>query len=263
MSSNATTGTAAVRSCSASAVAMCHYQKNKAARVSAQKVDPDSSWFWSKMPWSVAKKTVKQRLAHEDLTRAIYLPSFVALGTVDVILDSAAATGATVAVETVGAVFGAGIILSSVIDYSRAETAEDQLDAASDLAWGGQGLLYLTYSATAKRIAVGLGSVGAVTQLYVGARRLRQALADDDRQKMKLGALDLGGGLLWLGWDLCGLGQPLVVGSYVVLMVAREAYASRSGLKRFMQRLGVCAAPTGYNEYSRLLSEDEYELLGI
>ena len=238
MSSNNTMGGASAGYCSASAAAMACHQKHKDARVSTRDVDSGI-----RLSWSAARKAVKRGLAHENATRAIYLPSFVALGTVDVVLGTTAAAGATVALGTVGAVSGAGILLSSGLDYSRAETTEDKLDAANDLAWGGQGVLYLIYSATAKKIAVGLGCLGAVAQLYVGARRIRQSLADGDQQKMKLGVLDLGGGLLWLGWDLGGLGQPLVVGSYVVLMVAREAYASRSGLKRLMQRMGVWTPP--------------------
>jgi hypothetical protein len=39
--------------------------------------------------------------------------------------------------------------------------------------------------------------------------------------------------VLWLGWDLLGWDQPVIVGSYVMLMVGREVYANKQLFSEF------------------------------
>ena len=111
------------------------------------------------------------------------------------------------------------------------------MDAANDLAWGTQGLLYLSSSANSlQTAALGLGIAGALTQTTVGILRIHKGITKGERPLIKLGALDVGGGLLWLGWDLIGWEQPLFIGSYVVLMIAREAYANKEAMYRLRGR---------------------------
>ena len=48
---------------------------------------------------------------------------------------------------------------------------------------------------------------------------------------MKLGALDLGAGILWGALDVVGWSHPVVLGTYVATMVGREAYANKDALR--------------------------------
>jgi len=189
------------------------------------------------------KEALGRALRNRDAPLVIYLPSFMLLGTADVVSGTTIAAGAAGAIGAMGVVGGVGVIAASVLGNSRAKTSEDKLDAASDFAWGAQGLFYLVSSKVTMQAALGLGLIGGLTQTYVGARRIWQALKDRNQEKLRLGALDICGGLLWLGWDVLGFSQPLVVGSYVVLMVAREVYASRQDLARLGRRLLASPAP--------------------
>ncbi len=46
---------------------------------------------------------------------------------------------------------------------------------------------------------------------------VKRGVERHDGAMIKLGALDMSGGLLWLGWDLVGWQQPLFIASYMVL----------------------------------------------
>ena len=165
----------------------------------------------------------------------VWLPSFVSLGAADVASLSHSASPVLKGLEVVGAVGGAGLIATSLRDLNNAKTVEQKLDASSDFAWGAQGLLYLSSMPAATVVAVGLGVAGAAAQTVVGLRRIKNGVVLRDRSMTTLGALDVGGGLLWLGWDLLGWEQPLIVGSYVLLMIGREAYANKEAVLEIVQ----------------------------
>jgi hypothetical protein len=179
-------------------------------------------------------------------TRSVWLPSFMALGSADVALASHTLTRSTLGLEVVGAAGGAGLMAVSALNLWRARTSEEVLDAAADLAWGVQGFSYVTGAARVASLTTGMGFVGAAARISVGALRIRRGARMGDMQAMKLGTLDVGAGILWAALDVAGLGHPLVLGSYVVMMVGREAYAHRDALRKalvlFPQRL---LQPTG------------------
>ena len=157
----------------------------------------------------------------------VWWPSFLTLGVADVASLSHSTSPFLRGLELVGAVGGAGLIATSIRDMKHAKTNEQKMDAVGDFAWGTQGLLYLSSSPGAMIAAVGLGVAGAAVQTGVGLKRITDGIRQGDSTMATLGALDLGGGLLWLGWDLLGWDQPAIVGTYVVLMVGREAYANK------------------------------------
>ena len=165
----------------------------------------------------------------------VYLPSFVSLGAADVASVSARTSPALMGLNVLGVAGGAGLLVTSLADLRKAKTVEQLFDAVGDLAWGAQGLLTLAASSRAATAAVGLGIVGAAAQTAVGLQRIKTGIVRGDRSVATLGALDLGGGLLWLGWEVLGWDQPLFVGSYVVLMVGREAYANREVVIKFLR----------------------------
>jgi hypothetical protein len=172
----------------------------------------------------------------------VWLPSFVSLGAADVASVSAGPTPALMGLKVLGVAGGAGLLVTSLADLKKAKTVEQLLDAAGDLAWGAQGLLTLASSPRAAVAAVGLGIVGAAAQTAAGVQRIRTGIVRGDRSVATLGVLDLGGGLLWLGWEILGWDQPLFVGSYVVLMVGREAYANRKVVIEFLRSLQADAS---------------------
>jgi hypothetical protein len=180
-----------------------------------------------------------QRVVDEALKRnttgRIWLPSFSALGATDVAVSANAALSSTKglgAIGAVGAVGGAGLIISSTLDLMRAGSAEEVLDASGDLAWGAQGLSYLSASPAVATVTTGLGFVGAVVQMSAGVLRIQRGIRLRNTHELKLGTLDVGGGILWAALDVAAWGNPLVLGSYVVLMVGREAYANKNALRK-------------------------------
>ena len=163
--------------------------------------------------------------------------SFTTLGAADVLSAVSTTAPALMGAAIMGSAAGAGLIAISANDLRKATTIEQKLDSGNDLLWGAQGLLYVTSSSSMAAATIGLGVVGATLQTAVGLRRIKHGLASGNRVTAKLGALDVGGGLLWLGWDLLNFVQPIFVGSYVVLMVGREVYANKESVKSVMNNL--------------------------
>jgi hypothetical protein len=183
---------------------------------------------------------------HKASNRSIWLPSFLALGSADVAIASRLSR-TTVGLEAVGAAGGAGLVAVSTMNLWRARTSEERLDAVADFAWGVQGFTYITGAARVASVTAGMGFVGAAARMSVGALRIWTGIRERDTQAVKLGTLDLGAGTLWAALDVAGLGHPLVLGSYVVMMVGREAYANRDALRKavagFPQRLAQLTSP--------------------
>jgi len=195
----------------------------------------DAAWLGARLRNA---RTKLERISNGGIsTNAVWLPSFVALGAADVALASRSMSRALPGLEILGAAGAVGLVAASARDLGKAHTLEQRLDAAGDLLWGAQGLLYLTSSRGAAKAAVGFGLLGALAQTAAGVLRVEHGIRRRDGQMLKLGALDVGGGLLWMGWDVAGWGQPLFVASYVVLMVGREAYANKEALARLGRRL--------------------------
>jgi hypothetical protein len=174
-------------------------------------------------------------------TRGVWLPSFLALGWADVAIASRLSR-TTVGLEAVGAVGGAGLVAAATMNLWRARTSEERLDAVADLAWGVQGFSYVTGAARIASLTTAMGFVGAAARVSVGALRIRSGIRERDTQAVKLGTLDLGAGILWAALDVAGLGHPVVLGGYVVMMVGREAYANRDAIRKALVRFPQCLA---------------------
>ena len=200
--------------------------------------------------------------------KQVWLPSFIGLGAADIASISHKSSPLLRGIEIAGLAGAAGLVAVSIHDLKHAETMHDKMDAAGDLAWGVQGLLYLSsLSPVVNTCAVGLGVVGAATQTTVGILRIKDGLAQQDLSMIKLGALDVGGGLLWIGWDLLAWEQPLFIGGYVLLMIGREAYASRNAVEAWPKKaqtslrtgcVEACAAAVDiWDETASLLGREE------
>jgi hypothetical protein len=176
------------------------------------------------------------RAATSKTTMNVWLPSFLTLGAVDTALSSARIARSAKGLGIVGAAGGVGLIAASTLDLMRSSSAEEVLDATGDLAWGIQALSYITAAPTAAKLTAGLGFVGAVVQMSAGMLRITQGVRTRDGQLVKLGTLDVGGGVLWAALDVAAWGNPLVLGSYIVLMVGREAYANKDAILRKLRR---------------------------
>lgn len=189
-----------------------------------------------------ARESAERLLDDRTWTAQIWLPSFVSLGAVDLALGSALGPAAK-GLELVGATAGVGLIAASSLDLWHADSTEQRLDAGSDLMWGAQGLSYLSSSGTITTLATGLGFVGAVVQMSSGILRVSRGIRSRDPETLKLGALDLGGGILWAGWDVMGWANPGFLASYMLLMVGREAFANKDAIRRWLAMRGVLARP--------------------
>jgi hypothetical protein len=172
-----------------------------------------------------------QQAIQRRSTGRIWLPSFLGLGAMDVAFSSSRLSRVA-NLGVVGAAGGAGLIAASSLDLWHAKTPEEFLDASGDLAWGAQGLSYVSAAPAMARLVTGLGLVGAAAQMSSGVMRIARGVSLRDKQALKLGGLDLGGGILWAALDVAGWSNPLILGSYVVLMVGREAYANKDALRK-------------------------------
>jgi hypothetical protein len=181
---------------------------------------------------SQTRRVVKDVRKKKNATGRIWLPSFLGLGATDFVLSTKALGGTTKGLGLLGAAGGVGLIAASSLDLWRSQTPEEFLDAGGDLAWGVQGLSYLTVTPSVATLTTGLGFVGAVVQMSSGVLRITRGVRVKDTHSMKLGALDIGGGILWAALDVAAWGNPIVLGSYVVLMVGREAYANKDALRQ-------------------------------
>jgi hypothetical protein len=178
----------------------------------------------------VAQQT--QQALSRRATGRIWLPSFLGLGATDIAFSSSRISRAAQGLALVGAAGGAGLIAASSLDLWHAKTPEEVLDASGDLAWGAQGLSYIAAVPEATRFVAGLGLVGAAAQMSAGVMRIARGVSLRDPQALKLGGLDLSGGILWAALDVAGWSNPVVLGTYVVLMVGREAYANKDALRK-------------------------------
>jgi hypothetical protein len=170
-------------------------------------------------------------LRQKTSLRKVWLPSFVALGSADVAIASVTAARSSLGLESLGALGGLGLIGVSIMNLWRARTSEQALDATADLAWGVQGFSYVTGAARVASLTTVMGFVGAASRMSVGVIRIRRGLRTGDNQAVKLGALDLGAGVLWGALDIAGWSHPVVLGSYVLAMVSREVYANKDALR--------------------------------
>ncbi len=183
-------------------------------------------------------RSAKERLTgHKD---RVWLGSAVSLASAELgetalatsrVAGRAARSG-RVGLRLFGFAGAAGLALTGAHELGLAASTSEKLDAASDLAWGAQGLS----DGLLGKAALGLGVVGALCQTAAGCRRIYKGWKEHDRAKVKLGALDLAGGLTWLGWDLAGTSNPYFLGAYAGIMIAREGYANRDALKAFAKR---------------------------
>lgn len=199
------------------------------------------------------RESVHTQAASFLSNRNLWLASFVALGTADFGALASAGASSLLALEGLGVAGGTGLIVTSAKDLKRTTSTEEKLDAANNIAWGGQGLMYLFPGSTgALELGLGLGLVGSAMQTAVGLMRVQRGLVRSDRSMIKLGALDVGGGLLWLGWDLLGIRQPLFVGAYILAKAGREAYVGRKTLTGLLGAIKQ-KAQRGYREAASVL----------
>jgi hypothetical protein len=194
------------------------------------------SWSIARLPRAQSEQPPPQGvLARAVASKRVWASSFVALGVADFGSLAQLTSQALTALQGLGAAGGAGLIVTSASALKRSRNFDEVLDAANGLAWGGQGLLYLVPRVpTALRFGLGLGLVGSAMQTAVGVRRLKRGLVARDAELAKLGALDIGGGLAWLSWDLFGVRHPIFVSAYVVAKVGRETYANRAAVVGFL-----------------------------
>ena len=194
-------------------------------------------------------------------SKQVWLASFVALGTADFGSLTQLTSTSLAVLDGLGAVGGAGLIATSAGGLKKGSSDEEKLDAANNIAWGGQGLMYLAPSTLgAWEVALGLGLVGSAMQTAVGVMRVRRGLLASDLPTVKLGMLDVGGGLLWLAWDLVGARHPVFISAYIVAKAGREAYANREACLGFLASIKDKALST-YREASSALETiwDEFE----
>jgi hypothetical protein len=140
-----------------------------------------------------------------------------------------------------GLVGAGGLVVSGAHGLCRARDPAERFDRSTDLAFGLRGLSIYAAGAGAstawQHLAQGLGATGGLCQIGGGVCRIRLGLAQHDRSLLRLGALDVGVGVLSVGWSLASA-SPWLIGAYVAAVAGREAYANRELLKSWGQKIG-------------------------
>jgi len=152
------------------------------------------------------------------------------LALVTILSLAAEAPLALAAPAPVGAALAGTNAASGVRQLLNARQNLERLDGGSSTAWGMQGV------AGALGKALPLASVaGAACKTAAGCQRLARGLRAGDASMVKLGALDLAGGLAWGGWCVAGPAVPVVA---IGLNLAREVYVHRDALQEAGRKLG-------------------------
>ena len=134
-----------------------------------------------------------------------------------------------------------GLGYTSIRDLRRAKTAEKRIEAAHGLAWSMQGLTGLGHAlqskaAWLKPTSQVLGVAGGTLQVGIGLHRLVSGIKERSRERIVLGALDMGGGVCWAA-SACALATPWTLGGFVALTTVRMGYEHRDKIKAAAGRL--------------------------
>ncbi len=135
--------------------------------------------------------------------------------------------------------FGLGYM--SIRDLRRAKTTEKRIEAAHGLAWSMQGLTSLGYALQSKAAWLQptskvLGIAGGTLQAGIGLHRLASGIKNRSRERIVLGALDIGGGACWAA-SACALATPWTLGGFVALTTVRMGYEHRDKIKAAAHKL--------------------------
>ncbi len=134
-----------------------------------------------------------------------------------------------------------GLGYTSIRDLRRAKTTEKRIEAAHGLAWSMQGFTGLGYAlqskaAWLKPTSQVLGVAGGTLQAGIGVHRLISGIKTKSRERIVLGALDIGGGACWAA-SACALATPWTLGGFVALTTVRMGYEHRDKIKAAAGRL--------------------------
>lgn len=134
-----------------------------------------------------------------------------------------------------------GLGYTSIRDLRRAKTTEKRIEAAHGLSWSMQGITGLGYAlqskaAWLKPTSQVLGVAGGTLQAGIGMHRLITGIKTRSRERIVLGALDIGGGACWAA-SACALATPWTLGGFVALTTVRMGYEHRDKIKAAAGRL--------------------------
>jgi hypothetical protein len=183
--------------------------------------------------WQQAKRRGAPR--HHDALGSLSTATLVAgdTGKVGTALRASAHLAPLAGLTGAGAV---GLGAASVQTLVRDRDRERRTDAAHGLAWSAQGLTTtaLAFGARARWLAPAsraFGVAGGGLQVGIGAYRLGTGLHRRDRERLTLGALDVGAGGCWIA-SACSLATPWTLGGFALLTGARLAYTNRARIRQ-------------------------------
>lgn len=134
-----------------------------------------------------------------------------------------------------------GLGYVSIKRFRKAETVEKRVEAAHGMAWSLQGMTGLGYAlqskaAWLKPASQAVGVAGGALQAGIGAFRIYDGVKHKDRQRIVLGALDIGGGACWIA-SACAIATPWTLGGFIALTATRIGYERRDQIKEAARKL--------------------------
>jgi len=109
---------------------------------------------------------------------------------------------------------------------------------------GRAGIDFAAKHPTLVRLGTHLGVATSLGWTAYGCYGMYCGIKQRDRSKVVLGALDAAGGLAWFGIEVTATSNPYVLGGYLGLMGAREAYANREAIIGFGKKAAGAARCT-------------------
>lgn len=179
--------------------------------------------------WSAARKRAGERLRMTPVVRACaggavgLLHGVAKLGG---LLGRVAAGVSGIGSLALAAHAGMGVV--------TARSTDQRLDALGDLGQGMCGIARLGY--VARPLVHSLGTIGAGLQCGAGVCEIYGGIRNRDRDKIILGALDVGAGVLF-GASALSMANPLTLVAALAVTGARFLYAKRKGIASGWDRL--------------------------
>jgi len=139
-------------------------------------------------------------------------------------------------ISAFGAAGALGLTAVSVAGLTKSKNHTEMVDRAASASWGIQAGLQTSVKAfhlgkTATKIAAGLGVVGGVLETGLGIKRVIDGKKSGDKEKLKIGLLDIGTGVTWA---ISSAFIPPPFGSILFLGAAllKTGYINRKAVKK-------------------------------
>lgn len=160
-----------------------------------------------------------------------------------------------------GAVGALGLTAVSVAGLASSKNKTEIADRAASAGWGIQASLQMSVKVfnmgkTATKIAAGLGVVGGVLETGLGIKRVVTGKKTGDKEKIKIGLLDIGTGVTW-AISSAFIPPPLGSALFIGATLLKTGYMNREKVKKSAGK--VAGAAKKLKGWAKKIFKDPYK----